>query len=243
MVRKSPSVETFPYKMKDLCDRTGLPRQAVHFYIQQGLVPEGNKTGKNMARYGEQHVERILLIKRLQNEQFLPLKAIKAVLVEKGEGFSPAQRKLLEDVKRRLKGSLSQNKQAEDTVESHELTQRAHVEDRDLSELAEVGLIAMRSHGKHNVVAQRDAWLVDLWGRIRAVGFTRELGFAPRMLLMFEEAIGELFEREIALLNETLSEIPGERVAEMLSQVMPMIGELLTGLHEQKVRTFVATSD
>ncbi len=23
----------YPYRMKDLCDRTGLPRQAIHFYI------------------------------------------------------------------------------------------------------------------------------------------------------------------------------------------------------------------
>ena len=39
----------FPYRMKDLCDRTGLPRQVIHFYIQQGLLPEGQKTGRNMA--------------------------------------------------------------------------------------------------------------------------------------------------------------------------------------------------
>lgn len=26
-----------PLKMRDLCDATGLNRQAIHFYIQQGL--------------------------------------------------------------------------------------------------------------------------------------------------------------------------------------------------------------
>ena len=35
------------YRMKDLCEATGLPRQAIHFYIQQGLLPAGRKTGRN----------------------------------------------------------------------------------------------------------------------------------------------------------------------------------------------------
>ncbi len=77
----------FPYRMKDLCERTGLLRQVIHFYIQQGLVPEGHKTGRNMAYYGEEHVERILLVRRLQHERFLPLRAIKALLNEQDEAF------------------------------------------------------------------------------------------------------------------------------------------------------------
>ena len=36
---------TTTYRMRDLCSITGLSRQAIHFYIQQGLVPEGTKTG------------------------------------------------------------------------------------------------------------------------------------------------------------------------------------------------------
>ena len=31
--------ERWRYRMKDLCEATGLPRQAIHFYIQQGLLP------------------------------------------------------------------------------------------------------------------------------------------------------------------------------------------------------------
>src|SRR3990167_7497312 len=68
------------YRMKDLCAQTGLQRQAVHFYIQQGLLPEGEKTGRNMAYYSQIHVERLRLIRRLQEEHFLPLKAIRAVV-------------------------------------------------------------------------------------------------------------------------------------------------------------------
>ena len=89
-------------RMKDLCDLTGLPRQAIHFYIQQGLLPAGHKTGRNMAFYGDEHVERLKLIKKLQHERFLPLKAIKALLDDQDTAFSAAQRGFLLGVKQRL---------------------------------------------------------------------------------------------------------------------------------------------
>ena len=54
------------YRMKDLCELTGMSRQAIHFYIQQGLVPEGQKVSRNMAWYGPEHVDRIQQIQRLQ---------------------------------------------------------------------------------------------------------------------------------------------------------------------------------
>ena len=34
------------YRMGELCTLTGLPRQVIHFYIHEGLLPEGTKTGK-----------------------------------------------------------------------------------------------------------------------------------------------------------------------------------------------------
>ena len=79
MISSAEAVELDPdrwcYRMKDLCESSGLPRQAIHFYIQQGLLPPGRKTGRNMAWYTDEHIERLRLIKKLQHEQFLPLKA------------------------------------------------------------------------------------------------------------------------------------------------------------------------
>ena len=79
-------------RMKDLCKATGISRQVVHFYISQGLLPPGKKTGQNMAYYSEEHVRRIELIRQLQEERFLPLKAIKALFDEQEASFSPSQR-------------------------------------------------------------------------------------------------------------------------------------------------------
>ena len=78
----TPASAEHSYRMKDLCERTGLPRQAIHFYIQQGLLPQGHKTGRNMAYYDVALVPRIQRIKELQRTRFLPLKVIKSVLDE-----------------------------------------------------------------------------------------------------------------------------------------------------------------
>ncbi|MEM6956901.1 MAG: MerR family transcriptional regulator, partial [Myxococcota bacterium] len=71
----SPEAQDPPLRMRDLCKASGLERQAIHFYIQQGLLPPGIKTGRNTAVYSSEHVERLHLIRQLKEERFLPLKA------------------------------------------------------------------------------------------------------------------------------------------------------------------------
>ena len=58
-------------KMSELVKRTGLDRQAIHFYIKKGLLPRPLKTKRNMAYYDESYVDRIKLIKNLQLKRFL----------------------------------------------------------------------------------------------------------------------------------------------------------------------------
>jgi len=67
-------------KMAELVRRTGVEKQAIHFYINKGLLPRPLKTKKNMAYYDESYVERIKLIKGLQLKRFLPLDIIKEVI-------------------------------------------------------------------------------------------------------------------------------------------------------------------
>jgi DNA-binding transcriptional MerR regulator len=90
------------YRMRDLCAMTGLSRQAIHFYIQEGLVPEGTKTGRNMAFYGPEHVERLRIVRRLQEERFLPLKQIRALLDGDADRVGAGQRDLLLEVRAAL---------------------------------------------------------------------------------------------------------------------------------------------
>lgn len=233
--------ERYPYRMKDLCERTGLPRQAIHFYIQQGLLPEGKKTGRNMAYYGEEHVHRILLVRKLQEERFLPLRAIRAVLDERAGDFSRAQRQLIEGVKAEVAAQRPALLRSSALVPVLPLLSEAGLTARDIEGLEHAGLLALHTlPGGGRVVPQDDAWLITVYGQIRALGFTEELGFGPSDLCLFDEAVASLFIKETALLTTRLQHLPASQVAELVTRVLPVINTLLVRMHEAKLREFIS---
>ena len=67
-------------KISELAERADVPVATVRHYLREGLLPEPVKTSKNMAYYPPEFVERIRLIKRLQEERFMPLRVIREVL-------------------------------------------------------------------------------------------------------------------------------------------------------------------
>lgn len=238
--------DEFPYRMKDLCERTGLPRQVIHFYIQQGLVPEGRKTGRNMAYYGEEHLTRILLVRKLQHERFLPLRAIKALLEERDEAFSPAQREFVNEVKSRLSVTLGARSDRPTTVDAIELIGKLGLRRKDLDDMIDLGLIAAATEydagGKARlVVAKDDTWILESFAEMRSVGFDENTGFSARDLMIFEESLSALFAREAKLLAERLSTLPPEQVATMVARALPIINHFLVRYHDALARNFLAT--
>lgn len=230
-----------PYRMKDLCEKTGLPRQVIHFYIQQGLVPEGHKTGRNMAYYGEAHLERLLLVRKLQHERFLPLKAIRAVLEERDEVFSPAQRALLRDVKVHLSGSAVAPERPRERVAVGPLLERYGVTTEDFAKLVELGFLGVADDAEGRaVIAADDAWMLETFGELRALGFSEALGFSAADLAVLEEPLSLLFQREAALLSERIAHLSPEQVARMVEKSLPLINTFLVKYHEAKIRNFFA---
>lgn len=231
------------YRMKDLCELTGLSRQAIHFYIQQGLLPPGEKSGRNMAWYGPEHVDRLQTIRRLQHEQFLPLKAIKAVLDGETGGFEPVQRDLLRDVKHRLSGPVGappDNRR----VDARAVADSAGISPEELREMADAGVLAVvESDTGALEVRAEDAWIIEQWGRIRAAGFTAELGFEVADLMIYVEAVNHMFEQERALLLARMSHLSPEVVARMIDGVLPVLNDFLTRYHNGQIRDFFAAMD
>ena len=67
-------------KISQLAERTGVPKQTIHYYIREGVLRKPRKTGKNTADYNESYGEQIKIIKGLQDNYFLPLSVIKKIL-------------------------------------------------------------------------------------------------------------------------------------------------------------------
>lgn len=233
--------KAFPYRMKDLCEKAGLSRQVVHFYVQQGLLPEGHKTGRNMAWYGEVHLERLQLIRQLQEERFLPLKAIRAMLQGcDDDTFTPGQRELIAEVRQRLTPTLGPVKGKSETLSAAELLKRTGVKRSELARMVELGLLATREERGRTVLARDDAYIVELWGQLREAGFTEELGFTVDDLMMYARALAGLFAREAQLLGERLAGLPPGRGAELVERAMPLIHAFMVRYHTAQTRNFLA---
>ena len=73
-------------KMSELADASGVSAGTIKHYLREGLLGDEDaivRTSRNMAWYPPEYVDRIRLIKRLQEERFLPLRLIKELLAER----------------------------------------------------------------------------------------------------------------------------------------------------------------
>ena len=72
-------------KISELAERSGVSAGTIKHYLREGLLggdDEIRRTSRNMAWYPPEFVERIRLIKRLQEERFMPLRVIGQLLRE-----------------------------------------------------------------------------------------------------------------------------------------------------------------
>ena len=72
--------------MSELAEASGVSAGTIKHYLREGLLGGEDsivRTSRNMAWYPPEYVERIRLIKRLQEERFLPLRLIKELLADR----------------------------------------------------------------------------------------------------------------------------------------------------------------
>ncbi len=80
-------------KISELSTLTQVPKETIHYYVREGLIPKPRKKGRNVADYDQSYVERIRLIKDIQDHYFLPLSLIKGII--KRQNKSPELKAML----------------------------------------------------------------------------------------------------------------------------------------------------
>lgn len=77
------------YKISELSRISSTPIPTIRYYIKEGLIPPGFKTGKTTAYYNDDHLARLELIKKLQGEEQKSLVSIKEKLDRMPPASSP----------------------------------------------------------------------------------------------------------------------------------------------------------
>jgi DNA-binding transcriptional MerR regulator len=220
-------------RMRDLVRITGLPRETIHFYLAQGLLPKPLKTGRNTAVYGPEHLDRLQRIKDLQERHFLPLRAIKAVLDEGAfGGFSEEQESMLRRVRASMAPALTTS--AAGTVAVSTLVP-SRVSAADFEEMKKLGLVEVTGKGRDAVVSEEDAHIVSCWSDVSGQFEPDESQLTPAELAIYDEAIEALVDREAHLLTRRFTHMSGERAAELIESGEPIVIRLLAALRRKKI--------
>jgi Predicted transcriptional regulators len=208
-------------RMGELAEASGVPAPTIKHYLREGLLPEPVKTSRNMAYYPPEFVDRIKLIKQLQEERFMPLKAIKSVLDEDPE----RARALVELEDRILERTLAGERTRTSAAEVRE---SYGVPKEVLDRLAELEILSPNSRG----YSPSDVRIIEAISRFRAGGYDEEIGFTVYDTLRYKSALEELVRQEVdVVMNRLAGEVPPERVVEMLESGAQPLQDLIAALH------------
>ena len=97
-------------KIKELAEKSGMPKSTIQYYLREGLLHPPLKTGRTSASYDESHLDRLRQIGKLKKGSRAPLSFLKEKLEE--TGIPPQAVSQEFDVKKTV-GTTKEKKQKE----------------------------------------------------------------------------------------------------------------------------------
>jgi len=214
-------------KMSELADRSGVSAGTIKHYLREGLLgPKDDvlRTSRNMAYYPEEFVERIRLIKRLQEERFMPLRLIREVMSEDPE--RAARIVELEDriLERAIEAGETGRVSRTRVRETYDLPRNV------LERLEELQVLTPSSRGYD----ADDVAIIEAISRFRAGGYEEAIGFTVYDTLRYREALAPLVEEEVRVLLDRLAgAVEVDRAVEIISSGAEPLRELIGAMHSK----------
>jgi DNA-binding transcriptional MerR regulator len=197
-------------KMSELAERSGVSAGTIKHYLREGLLGDGDeivRTSRNMAYYPPEYVERIRLIKRLQEDRFMPLRVIKDRIVERAVEQRESER-----------------------VSAAEARRRYDIPANVLDRLAELGVLTPSARGYD----ADDVKIIEAVSRFRAGGYDEQLGFTVFDTLRYRDALEPLVQEEVrTLLDRLAGEVDVERAVEIIAAGAEPLRDLIGAMHSK----------
>ena len=227
-------------KMKDLERATGVGRETIRFYIREGLLPEPARPGRNVAWYDGSFVERVGLIKELQEKRFLPLHAIKAIL---GGGHALPSRNEVQTLLE-LDGKLFlpvAGVPAMPPVRFRELARRVGLPLAEMDRLARAGAVAVVRRDGERWLEGDDIRVVEVWAKLRHAGYSDVLGFSPDNIGLYVEFVQALAREELHLFTRGITgRVDTDRARRMAEDGITIVNQLIALLRKRALLRYIA---
>jgi DNA-binding transcriptional MerR regulator len=211
-------------KMSELAERSGVSAGTIKHYLREGLLPDPVKTSRNMAYYPPEFIERIRLIKRLQEQRFMPLRLIKGVIEEDPD----RARAMVELEDRILERAAAASERGR--ASRAEVRRRYEIPANVLDRLEELRVLTPNSRGYDD----DDVAIIEAISRFRAGGYDEQLGFTVYDTLRYREALEPLVAEEVrTLLDRLVGEVDADRAVEIISAGAEPLRELIGAMHSK----------
>jgi DNA-binding transcriptional MerR regulator len=208
-------------KISELAERSGVSTGTIKHYLREGLLGDRTevlRTSRNMAYYPERLVERLRLIKRLQEERFMPLRVIRDLIGEDPERLA----RLIELEDRIL----------ERAIEAGESGRVSRTRVRATYKLP-LGVLEILTPNGRGYDAD-DVAIIEAISRFRAGGYEEALGFTVYDTLRYRDALEPLVEEEVdVLLGRLAGSVDPERAVEMIASGAEPLRELIGAIHSK----------
>jgi DNA-binding transcriptional MerR regulator len=209
-------------KISELAERADVPVATVRHYLREGLLPEPVKTSRNMAYYPPEFAERIRLIKRLQEQRFMPLRVIKELL-DSANGDLEQLSVLADGGDALLERALG----PDERTSEEDILRRFEIPERALRRLTEVGVLSPNRDG----YSQTDVRIVEAVSRFRAAGWNEKTGFGARDVARLMRGLEPVITDELELLIERFSALGPERAGDIVEGGASPFPALIGALH------------
>jgi DNA-binding transcriptional MerR regulator len=206
-----------------------VPAATIKHYLREGLLPEPVKTSRNMAWYPRDFVERVQVIKQLQEERFLPLKVIRELLENGGVEGPERLRAMveLEDriLERALSGQDSKGLSAREAKRRYGLPQEA------LDRLEKLGVLSPADRNGTKRYGPADVQIIEAVSRMRASGYSEALGFTVRDTMIYKRHLERLVHEEVDVMMERVAgEMDTDAAADLLERAVEPMRDLVAAM-------------
>ncbi|HEV3128914.1 MAG TPA: MerR family transcriptional regulator [Solirubrobacteraceae bacterium] len=214
-------------KMSELAEQSGVSSATIKHYLREGLLGSADevvRTSRNMAYYPPEFVDRVKLIKRLQEERFMPLKVIRELLEldpDRAARMIELEDRILElAIEAREAGRVSRSK----VRETYDMPQNV------LDRLEGLGVLTPNGHGYD----PDDVAIIAAISRFRAGGYEEAIGFTVYDTLRYREALEPLVHEEVRVLLDRLAgRVDVERAVQIISSGSEPLRELIGAMHSK----------
>lgn len=210
----SPRPSSDRLRIGELAERAGVSVATIKFYIRERLLPPAPiKTGQTMGYYDQAYLDRLVLIRTLREEHYLPLRVIRTILAEHGDRpLRPSEAAFLARFGPGVLERLEPQRLSEEAaaLRREDLLNRYRLREDELMLLEEMGLIGEGS-GKKLRYTATDLSLLDALARAEHIGLTRDR-FPVEGLGHYVELLGELARREVRRFTRQAEGVPAAEV-------------------------------